>query len=223
MGHLRRTRLHVAAQVHSHPGKSFPFPIGRRMGNRPPLRGVVAGRAPLGTTVAKFMDQIAVYRLSRRRQVDRDLDEDYGARVMLNAKEEDPKVLASLLGIEEEEAAEKLQTKVTVTVGNPDAATFALRSVAIDREDPLGRQKRLTIGLTIKRPLLAGTAGVGGGHSPLSRAAASQFVGIKPHEARAAIGGADGIFRQHASDLIWLIVAGAVDVLHNAKVLPFRN
>jgi hypothetical protein len=44
---------------------------------------------------------------------------------MLNAKEENRKALASLLGIDEEEAAEKLQTKVVVTVADPAAAAFA--------------------------------------------------------------------------------------------------
>ena len=45
--------------------------------------------------------------------------------MMLNAKEENRKALASLLGIDEEEAAEKLQTKVVVTVAAPAAAAFA--------------------------------------------------------------------------------------------------
>ncbi|MFT6669089.1 ThiF family adenylyltransferase [Bradyrhizobium sp. OHSU_III] len=44
---------------------------------------------------------------------------------MLDAKEENRKALASLLGIDEEEAAEKLQTKVVVTVADPAAAAFA--------------------------------------------------------------------------------------------------
>ena len=42
--------------------------------------------------------------------------------MMLNATEENRKALASLLGIDEEEAAEKLQTRVTVTVGDPAGA-----------------------------------------------------------------------------------------------------
>jgi E1 N-terminal domain/ThiF family len=45
--------------------------------------------------------------------------------MMLNATEENRKALASLLGIDEEEAAEKLQTRVTVTVGDPAGAAFA--------------------------------------------------------------------------------------------------
>lgn len=45
--------------------------------------------------------------------------------MMLNATEENRKALASLLGIDEEEAAAKLQTKVVVTVADPAAAAFA--------------------------------------------------------------------------------------------------
>lgn len=45
--------------------------------------------------------------------------------MMLNATEENRKALASLLGIDEEEAAEKLQTKVAVTVADPAGAAFA--------------------------------------------------------------------------------------------------
>jgi hypothetical protein len=45
--------------------------------------------------------------------------------MMLNATEENRKALASLLGIDEEEAAEKLQTRVTVTIGDPAGAAFA--------------------------------------------------------------------------------------------------
>ncbi|MCP4737332.1 MAG: hypothetical protein GY873_24360, partial [Bosea sp.] len=44
---------------------------------------------------------------------------------MLNAAEENRKALASLLGIDEEEASEKLQSKVAVTVAHPGAAAFA--------------------------------------------------------------------------------------------------
>lgn len=45
--------------------------------------------------------------------------------MMLNATEENRKALASLLGIDEEEAAEKLQTRVAVTVADPAGAAFA--------------------------------------------------------------------------------------------------
>ena len=45
--------------------------------------------------------------------------------MMLNAAEENRKALASLLGIDEEEASEKLLTKVAVTVAHPGAAAFA--------------------------------------------------------------------------------------------------
>jgi molybdopterin/thiamine biosynthesis adenylyltransferase len=45
--------------------------------------------------------------------------------MMLTATEENRKALASLLGIDDEEAAEKLQTRVTITVADPTGAAFA--------------------------------------------------------------------------------------------------
>ena len=66
MGHLRRTRLHVAAQVHSHPGRAFhsqaddEWAIVRHRG----ALSLVVPRFGAGTTVANFMDQTAIYRLS---------------------------------------------------------------------------------------------------------------------------------------------------------------
>ena len=44
---------------------------------------------------------------------------------MLNANQENRKALASLLGIDEEEAAGKLETKVVITIGDPGSAAFA--------------------------------------------------------------------------------------------------
>jgi molybdopterin/thiamine biosynthesis adenylyltransferase len=44
---------------------------------------------------------------------------------MLNANQENLKALASLLGIDEEEAAVKLQTTVVITFGDPASAAFA--------------------------------------------------------------------------------------------------
>ena len=39
------------------------------------------------------------------------------------------------------------------------------------------------------------------------------LVGVKPDKLRATIGGTDGLLRQHPPDLVWLIIAGATDVL----------
>ena len=44
-------------------------------------------------------------------------------------------------------------------------------------------------------------------------AATRLLIGVEPDELRAAIGGADGLLRQHAPDLVRLIIAGATDVL----------
>ncbi|MDA9488839.1 Mov34/MPN/PAD-1 family protein [Bradyrhizobium sp. CCBAU 11361] len=66
MGHLRRTRLHVTAQVHSHPGRAFhseaddEWAIVRHRG----ALSFVVPRFGAGSTVANFMDQTAIYRLS---------------------------------------------------------------------------------------------------------------------------------------------------------------
>ena len=66
MGHLRRTRLHVVAQVHSHPGRAFhseaddEWAIVRHRG----ALSLVVPRFGAGTTVVNFMDQTAIHRLS---------------------------------------------------------------------------------------------------------------------------------------------------------------
>lgn len=66
MVHLRRTRLHVAAQVHSHPDRAFhsqaddEWAIIRHRG----ALSLVVPRFGANTTVANFRDQIAAYRLS---------------------------------------------------------------------------------------------------------------------------------------------------------------
>src|SRR5882757_1643069 len=44
-------------------------------------------------------------------------------------------------------------------------------------------------------------------------AATRLLVGVNPNKLRAAIGCTDGLLRQHAPDLVWLIIAGATDVL----------
>jgi proteasome lid subunit RPN8/RPN11 len=66
MSHLRRTSLHVAAQVHSYPGRAYhsdaddQWAIVRHYG----ALSLVVPRFARGTTVANFIDQIAAYRLS---------------------------------------------------------------------------------------------------------------------------------------------------------------
>ncbi|EKS34473.1 MAG: hypothetical protein GY844_11405 [Bradyrhizobium sp.] len=66
MAHLRRTRLQVVAQVHSHPGRAFhseaddEWAIVRNRG----ALSLVVPRFGAGATVANFMDQTAMYRLS---------------------------------------------------------------------------------------------------------------------------------------------------------------
>jgi proteasome lid subunit RPN8/RPN11 len=65
MTHLRRTGMHVAAQVHSHPGRAFHSEADDKWAivrHRNAL-SLVVPRFAAGTTVRNFMDQIAVYRL----------------------------------------------------------------------------------------------------------------------------------------------------------------
>jgi proteasome lid subunit RPN8/RPN11 len=66
MGYLRRTRLHVVVQVHSHPGRAFhsqaddDWAIVRHRG----ALSLVVPRFGASATVGNFLDQIAAYRLS---------------------------------------------------------------------------------------------------------------------------------------------------------------
>ena len=132
MGHLRRRRLALLAQVHSHPGAAFhsaaddQWAVVRHQGGL----SIVVPAFAADVTAANFEAEAAVFRLTR---------EDHWLRVTfrrspklvahhmttITPAQENELTLARLIGVRENQAAERLNRRVTITHGGASAALFA--------------------------------------------------------------------------------------------------